>query len=45
MDQEARAIAGDDYEVHHTVSFERHCSMDDQREDPHPWARRRRVHG
>jgi hypothetical protein len=33
MDQEARAIAGEDYEVHHTVSFERHGYMDDQRED------------
>jgi hypothetical protein len=33
MDSEARAIVGDDYEVCHTVSFERHCSMDEQREE------------
>jgi hypothetical protein len=33
MDRGASAMAGDDYEVCHTVSFERHCSMDEQRED------------
>jgi hypothetical protein len=33
MDSKARAIASDDYEVRHTVSFERHCSMHEQREN------------
>jgi hypothetical protein len=33
MDREARAIAGNDYEVRHTISFERHCSMDEPREN------------
>jgi hypothetical protein len=31
MNREACAITGDDYEVCHTVSFELHCSMDEQR--------------
>jgi hypothetical protein len=33
MDRKARAISGDDYEVRHTVSFERHGSMHEQREN------------
>ncbi len=33
MDREARAIACDDYEVRHTISFELHCSMDEKREN------------
>ncbi len=33
MDRETRAIAGDDYEVCHIVSFERHGSMHERREN------------
>ncbi len=33
MDSKALAIAGDDYEVLHTVSFERHGSVHEQREN------------
>jgi hypothetical protein len=45
MDRKGRAIAGDDYEVRHTILFERHGSAREPRRGAHPLPHRRRRHG